>query len=181
MGEIKSAIELAMERTKNLVMDEEEKRTLAIKDTENKIRAILRRYLEDMVEKDDAEKELGEIRGDEALKRSLLADLLVEKFDIQHDNTRLLQLFHMINGGLEQSLKKELKMLQKQFAEEMEKREMIIRERIMDNLKETGITGSGIEPNIAEWDAWKGELEEVGNTFQRRVTEWKNRLKGTTD
>lgn len=179
MAEIKSAIELAMEKTKNLIMDEEERRLSVLKDTENKIRATLRRYLEGMIEKDDVEKEIEEIKGDEGLKRSLLIDLLIEEFDIRSDNTRLLELFYIVNGGLQESLKKELEMLQNKFKEEMEKRGMIIRERITDRLKEMGITGDGVEPNIEEWDEWKEGHEETGAVFKKRIAEWKNKLTKT--
>jgi len=180
MAEIKSAIELAMEKTKNLIMDEEERRLSVLKDTENKIRATLRRYLEGMIEKkDDVKKEMEEIKGDEGLKRSLLIDLLIEEFDIRSDNTRLLELFYIVNGGLQESLKKELEMLQNKFKEEMEKRGMIIRERITGRLKEMGITGNGVEPNIEEWDEWKEGHEETGMVFKKRIAEWKNKLTKT--
>lgn len=179
MAEIKSAIELAMEKTKNLIMDEEERRLSALRDTENKIRATLRRYLEGMTEKDDVKKEMEEIKGDEGLKRSLLMDLLIEEFDIGSDNTRLLELFYIINGGLKESLKKELATLQNKFKEEMEKRGMIIRERIAGRLREMGITGDGVEPNIEEWDEWKEGLEESGAVFKKRIVEWKDKLTQT--
>ena len=67
MGEIKSAIELAMERTKNLVTDEEERRSLARQDIENKARVVLRRYLAGMAEEDVAVREFDDFR--DALSR----------------------------------------------------------------------------------------------------------------
>ena len=179
MAEIKSSIELAMEKTKNLVMDEEERKLSALRDTENKIRATLRRYLEGMIERDDVEKEMEEIKGDEGLKRSLLLDLLIEEFDIGSDNTRLLELFYIVNGGLQESLKKELATLKNKFKEEMEKRGMIIRERIAGRLREMGITGDGVEPNIEEWDEWKEGQEEAGAVFKKRIVEWKDKLTQT--
>jgi len=179
VAEIKSSIELAMEKTKNLVMDEEERKLSALRDTENKIRATLRRYLEGMIERDDVEKEMEEIKGDEGLKRSLLLDLLIEEFDIGSDNTRLLELFYIVNGGLQESLKKELATLKNKFKEEMEKRGMIIRERIAGRLREMGITGDGVEPNIEEWDEWKEGQEEAGAVFKKRIAEWKNKLTKT--
>ena len=181
MAEIKSSIELAMEKTKNLVMDDEERRLSALRDTENKIRATLRRYLEGMIERDDVEKEIEEIKADEGLKRFLLMDLLIEEFDIRSDNTRLLELFYIVNGGLQESLKKELEMLQNKFKEEMEKRGMIIRERIAGRLKEMGITGDGVEPNIEEWDEWKEGLEEAGTVFKKRIAEWRDKFVNTVN
>ncbi len=81
MAEIKSAIELAMERTSNLVMDEEEKRGLVRKDLEGRLKAAMRRFLEGMT---DRERFLGDyegIKGDRREKRSILAGLLIQGFE----------------------------------------------------------------------------------------------------
>ena len=64
MAEIKSAIELAMEKTRNLVVDSKEREAMAIKDIEDKVKAVLRRYMEEMVDDEDAAKELNKINAD---------------------------------------------------------------------------------------------------------------------
>jgi hypothetical protein len=62
MAVIKSAIELAMERTKNLVLGDEEKKALAAKETEGRLKAAFLRYVEGITDKDDVEKELERIK-----------------------------------------------------------------------------------------------------------------------
>jgi hypothetical protein len=112
MSGIKSAIELAMERTKNLVMSEEEKKSFAAKELENKIRAVVRRYLEGIIEEDGVNKEIGAIEGDEKSMKSLLVDLLVEEFDVKGRNERLLELLGNIAARAKESLKYELEAMQ---------------------------------------------------------------------
>jgi hypothetical protein len=176
MAEIKSAIELAMERTKGLEMDEEDRKSLARKDVENRIRAILRRYYEEMIDNEGAQKELDAVEGSSEMKKGILLDLLIEGFDVRGDNDRIFALFHFAGTGLDERLGAELEGLQESFIQEMEKRRAIIRARIEDKLKKTGITGTGVEPNIEAWDEWQETVDEVAHAFGERLEGWKKRL-----
>jgi hypothetical protein len=177
MSGIKSAIELAMERTKNLVMSEEERKFFAAKELENKIRAVVRRYLEGIIEEDGVDKEISAIEGDEKSMKSVLVDLLVDEFDVKGKNERLLGLLNDLAGGAKGSLKRELETMQRRYVEQTEKGEKAVRQKIMDRLKAMGITGSAVEPNIEEWDEWSENIEEAGKTFKNSITQWKEELK----
>lgn len=176
MAEIKSAVELAMGKTKGMEMDEEERGSLARKDVQNRIRAILRRYYEEMIDNEGARKELDAVEGSSEMKKGILLDLLVEGFDVKGDNDKIFALFHFAGIGLDESLGVELEALQRSFIQEMEKRRMVIKARIDDKLKKAGIAGTGVEPNIEEWDEWKEALDEVAHTFNERLEGWKKRL-----
>ncbi len=176
MAEIKSAIELAMEKTKGLEMDEKERRSFARKDIENRIRAILRRYYEGMIDGDDVQKELSAVQGDPETKKGILLDLLIEGFDVRGDNDRVFALFHSSGIGLEEHLGNELEGLQGSFVRELEKRRMAIKSRIDDKLRTAGITGTGVEPNIEAWDEWQEAVDETANALNKRLEGWKKRL-----
>ncbi|HOE18253.1 MAG TPA: hypothetical protein PLX02_11665 [Syntrophorhabdaceae bacterium] len=176
MAEIKSAIELAMEKTKGMGMDERERESFARKDIENRIRAILRRYYEEMTDSEGVQKELGAIEGDPEMKKGVLFDLLIEGFDVKGDNDKIFSLFHLAGIGLDKRLGAELEELQRGFAREMEKRKMIIGSRIEDKLKKVGIGGNGVEPNIEAWDEWQEAVDDVAHAFSERLEEWKKRL-----
>ncbi len=177
MANIKSAIELAMERTKDLVMDEAERKALAAKELKSKIKAVARRYVEGIIESDGVVKEVNKISGDKGLKRSMLMDILIDEFDVKEKNERLFELVRVIGCGLQEPFKHELEEMQKAFAEEMARSELKVREKITDRLREMGITGSGVEPNIEEWDEWRESAETAGNLFKGHFVEWKDRLR----
>jgi hypothetical protein len=176
MAVIKSAIELAMERTRSLVLGEEEKRALAEKEIEVKVRAAVRRYLEGMTEIDGVTKELDGVNADKNLKRLVFIDLFIDKFDIKEKNGRLLELFNIVCSDLEEPLKREFEMLQQRFAEQMERKEILIRKEITERLNENGVSGNGLEPNIEVWDEWKEGMEEVRDVFKGRFAEWEEKL-----
>lgn len=177
MAVIKSAIELAMERTKNIVLKEEEKKALAEKEVENRLRAFVRRYLAGITDIDGAKKELDGFDADRNLKKLILIDILIEDFDIK--NERLFDLFDMACGDIDEQLKDELEMLKKRFAEQMERKGILIKKEITERLADKGIYGDGFEPNIEAWDEWEKGLKEIKTIFKNRFSEWKEKLKST--
>jgi len=177
MAVIKSAIELAMERTKNLVLADEEKTALVEKEMEGRIRAGIRRYLEGMTEIDGVARALDVINADKNLKRSVFIDVFIEEFDVKAKNERLRELSHIICGDLGEPLKGEFDMLQERCADMMERRGALIRQEITERLNERGISGDGLEPNIEAWDEWKEGMEEVRRILKGRFAELKEKLK----
>jgi hypothetical protein len=177
MSGIKSAIELAMERTKNLVMSEEERKSFAAKELEHKVRAVVRRYLEGIIESDGVNKELAAVEGDEKSIKSLFVDLLVDEFDVKERNECLLDLLSDIAGRIKEPLRQELEAMRGRYAEQIKNSESAVRGKIIGRLKEMGIAGSAVEPNTEEWDEWGESIKEAGESFKKSLTGWKNKLK----
>jgi hypothetical protein len=180
MAEIKSAIELAMEKTKNLIIDPREREAMAIKEIEDKVKAVLRRFTEEMIDHEDAAKELSKIQAGRILKRTIIIDNLVDEFDVHKDNERLFALFHATEVDLPQAIRSEFEKLNKKFREEVGDREMAIRKRIMDILSGLGITGSAIEPNLDAWEEWHEEIRRTSNIFEKRIQALKDEVKATS-
>jgi hypothetical protein len=179
MAEIKSAIELAMEKTRDLVVGSKEREAMAMKELEDKVKAVLRRYIEEMIGPDDASKELNRINVDEALKKSITIDTLVEEFGLHKNNERLLALFHVAEIEIPQSLIKELEKLHNAFTEEVSAREIATREMIRKNLATMGITGNAFEPNLIAWNEWHEEREKAGNVFKENMEALKEKIRAT--
>lgn len=176
MAEIKSAIELAMERTRNLVMDEEEKKQLARKDLEDKLRAIARRFLEGMIDRERFLRDYDDIRGDKREKRALLSDLVIQGFETSFDNVLLFDLLELLGEDAGQGLGNEAKALKAGFRKELETREADIREDIMKRLRKMDISGSAVEPNVAEWKEWKDASLHTAALLKHRLDEWKAKI-----
>jgi hypothetical protein len=176
MAEIKSAIELAMERTRDLVMDEAEKRESREKEAQSRLKAILRRYLEGMTEEDGAMSEVEAIKSDEPFKKRLFMNLLLDELDITRENHRLVSLMGRVEGNLPGDMMEELESMAKEFAGDMEKREDRVREKVTLRLEEMGIRGDGVEPNVKAWKEWDHAREEEGRAFEGRLKDWKARL-----
>jgi len=180
MAEIKSAIELAMEKTKNLVIDSKEREEMAVKEIEDKVKAVIRRFMEEMIDHEDAAKELNKIQADGALKRTIIINNLVDQFDVHKDNKRLFTLFHALEIDLPKTIRGEFEKLNGKFREEVGDREMAIRKRIKDILAGLDITGSAIEPNLDAWEEWHEEIRRTSNIFEKRIEELKDKVKASS-
>ncbi|OPY64862.1 MAG: hypothetical protein A4E57_03404 [Syntrophorhabdaceae bacterium PtaU1.Bin034] len=176
MAEIKSAIEIAMERTKNLVMDEKEKKEFAQKDLTDRLRAIERRFLEGIIEPEEFLAEYKNIQAEKSQKRRILVDLLVEEFNASVENERLFQLLEIMGDEAGGGLGDEARLLKSAFQKELEARLSGIKESILGRLSSMGISGSSIEPNVTEWDEWKNALQETGSVCRKRLYEWKDKV-----
>jgi hypothetical protein len=172
MAEIKSAIELAMERTKSLVMDDDEKRDFEAKDVENRLKALLRRFREGLADLDDTRESFREMKGDEGIKRALLVDTLTREFDILDRDGMLIDLLDSL-CGLPDEVRKELKAIRSRYEAALEQRAMIVRERILQELHDQGLSGTAVEPNLEGWEQWQQEKRETKDAFQRRIADWK--------
>ncbi|MDR2018714.1 MAG: hypothetical protein LBQ00_07585 [Syntrophobacterales bacterium] len=181
MAEIKSAIELAMERTRNLIMDDHEKREFQKKDLENRVRALLRRYLEGITEMDRAMTEMDEIEAEPRFKQKFLVNLLIEDLDITKENGRALDLLHLVGNGLSGRIVARLDEIRDEFVLEMEKKKSVVRSKIESRLEGMGIAGNGLDINVEAWEEWDDARAKTGLIFRKQVDEWKERLVKTLD
>jgi hypothetical protein len=173
LAEIKSAIELAMERTKGLVMDDKEKQEAAAKELGLRIAALLRRYLEEMIDSEGFRKEYVKLDGKKAQKDELLIDAVLGEFDQSDNHDKIFGILSIVGGGLDDRLGKEIDALQSEFHERMRGEVEGVAESIKTRLRNMGISGDGVEPNITEWDEWKTAVEQTKSLFKKRLTEWK--------
>jgi hypothetical protein len=176
LAEIKSAIELAMERTKGLVMDDKEKQEAAAKELGLRISALLRRYLEEMIDSDYFRKEYIKLEGKKAQKDELLMEAVLAEFDQPDNDDRIFGILSIVGGGVDDRSVKEIEALQSEFHEKMRAEVEGVTEDIKARLQKMGISGDGVEPNIPEWDEWKAAVEQTKSLFKKRLTEWKNKI-----
>lgn len=176
MSEIKSAIELAMERTKNLVMDDDEKRQFARKNLEDKLRAAARRFLEGMITGEDFLQEYKDLPGDRAVKVDLLVSMIGDEFQTSTDSDRLFVLLETIGNETGHGAAEEARRLRAWFASELGTHGKEIRKRVMARLQEIGISGEAVEPNIPGWEESQDAAREIGGLMRNRLQKWKEGL-----
>lgn len=177
MAEIKSAIELAMEKTKNLVVDPKEREAMAIKEIEDKVKAVLRRYAEAMIDSERAVKELERIQGDTELRKTIIFDTIVDEFDVHKNNDRLFLLFDAIGMDIPQAIHGEFEMLNKRFRKELEAQKEIVEGNIRNILAEFKITGNALEANLDAWEEWHKEVERTSDGFQKSLETLKDKIR----
>jgi hypothetical protein len=179
MAEIKSSIEIAMEKTKHLVLDEEGRRSLREKELRDRVSATIRRFMAELVDTEGFLKEFGDIGAERERKESIFLDIVLEEYDLSSKNERLLSLFTLLKSERLERFKERLEIFQKRCDEEMEKRKMIARARIEDRLKQEGIWGDSVEPNLQAFEEWKTEEREVLDLLRKWLKEQRKDLEKT--
>ncbi len=180
MAEIKSAIELAMERTKNLVMDEKEKEQLARKDLEDRLRAIMRRFLEGIVDPAGFMNEYRDIEAARSEKRSMVIDQIIDEFDASPENERLFDLLELVGRDAGEQAAREAQALKERFDRELHARAAGITDNVSKRLNAMGISGTSVQPNIREWEEWKEAVRDLGGQFRKRLLGWKDMVQATS-
>ena len=130
-----------MERTKHLVMDEKEKEEFARKGLEDKLRAIMRRFLEGMIGREELLAELGGMKAGRREKRLLLIDLVLEEFNLPGDKERLFDLLELVGEEAGGGLAGDARRLKDRFREELRANAAGVREEIMKRLATHGDLG----------------------------------------
>ena len=168
MGEIKSTIDLVLEKTRDLSLSSQEKQKLAQKELEKKIQGLISRYLDQLIPMSRLAEEMERMAGTEKdlsvrlLKRHLLAHL-----DFDRDNSRILTALEEVAGVDTASLVN----LQEEYQSEKEGAKKGITEKSLEWLQERGISGSAVVSNLGKDPHWRQFLEGLHKRYQERLKE----------
>jgi len=176
VAEIKSAIQLAMEKTRGLVMDDKEKKSLAVKELAGNVKVIFRRYREGLSDDDEATTQLDALECDNALRRKIVLDLLDDEFESTDDIPAMERLISFIGFVIDETSHKELKLLEKAYLEEREKMKAGIRSHVTEELASSGISGDSVEVNVEAWPKWQEASLDVRAAFKRQIGKWKEKI-----
>ncbi|MCX8022423.1 MAG: hypothetical protein N2745_06575 [Syntrophorhabdaceae bacterium] len=179
MAKIKSAIELAMEKTANLTMDEEEKRSFEKNEIRSRIKGLVNRYLEGMVRDESLMKELANIKGEDRLKKSTLLEELIGELSIEKDNKGILRLIETIFSQGSTNLSGQMEDLEKALKEEKKKREESIKKDLLLRIKAMGISGDALKINIEAWEEGKRLFEELNILYREKAQKLLENVKKT--
>ena len=166
MGEIKSTIDLVLEKTRGLTLSSEDKQKIAQKELEKMIQGLISRYLDQLIPMSRLAQEMEKMAGTEKnlsvqlLKRHLLAHL-----DFDRDNSSILSALEEVAGVDTASLVA----LQEEYQSEKEETKKGITEKCLERLQERGISGSAVIPNLGKDPNWTQFLEGLHKRYQERL------------
>ncbi|MEN6373417.1 MAG: hypothetical protein ABFD75_01380 [Smithella sp.] len=145
MGEIKSAIELAMERTRHLSLSEEEKVQQHKDEFEKLLQGALQRYSDEVMSVDEFRERISELQSElHITDHQLVIKAVLKRIDPDQDNERWMNLLSVLESGSRDSLQKILL----DYLEQRSKLLQAVEKQVLENLaQQHGITGSAIVPN----------------------------------
>jgi len=167
MAEIKSTLDLIMEKTRNLSMTPEEKEALRRKEWHSRIQGWLQRYLDGLMGTNSLKEAIHDVQEPErALCQSLLRDEVRLRLQPEGNNERLLQLLRDVLGEDTTPLSRAIASFQKDMRLQAEEH---VKEGLAA-LGQQGIRGSAVMPNLDRAPSWERWLVEARQAFRKTVS-----------
>jgi ElaB/YqjD/DUF883 family membrane-anchored ribosome-binding protein len=178
MAEIKSTLELALERTKKMAISEKEKEEIRQKKFLEKAKGLFHRYREGHAPLSELQKEIE--RMDEKTSASVKEFLLsqwIDALSLTEEDERLIKGIEWLKNGRLEELPERFRHLLSQHREEMEKTRQEVRTRLEEALKREGIAGSAVEPNVEGNLLWKETVEKLDHLYAGKLEEIRKHLR----
>ncbi|UCH06223.1 MAG: hypothetical protein JSV55_08785 [Deltaproteobacteria bacterium] len=166
MGEIKSTLDLVLEKTRNLTLSEEEKRNIAREELDKKIRGIVGKYMDDLLPLNRIREELESIESSEPdLPYKLFTVHLLAHVDLDVDISAILSALKEVVGSDPASLE----VLQQEYKADKETARRSFAEDNLSALKERGVSGSAVVPNLDGIPEWVQFLSELSERYWEKI------------
>jgi len=166
MAEIKSTLELIMERTKHLALTEDEKKDFQRKEVQGKVKGFLMKFMDGLMDLEKLKQGIGSLEEDDpqVVKKIVLQECL-DRIKLQKDNA-------MPFDVLEQVVSVDIKPFQKllsDFLSELDNARSVREQGLKKQIHEKGISGSAVLPNLKADPEWASFWHNVELKFQEEM------------
>ncbi len=173
MAEIKSTVELALERTKGLRLSHEEMEKMKEEEVQLKAAGLVNRFLEVDFHLRDVEKELAKFDPQQRKHlEQLFLQHLIEAMNLDKDNDLILQGLEALLPKSAWAVKK-IKDLVQMYQLRKKDESLKTKTELLAGLERLGISGSAVHPKIEGSPEW----EQAVSTFKPGFEEELKKLK----
>lgn len=177
MAEIKSAIEIAMERTQGLRLSSEEKEKLRGEEFQSKAHALVNRFLEIDLHFREVEKELAKYSSEQRirLEKIMIRDL-AEALNLDRDNELIFQGIETLAPEKKGTAPK-IRELTQEYQQQKEAARRKTAEVLRARWQSLGISGSAVIPKVAESPEWADALKAFRPSCEARLQSLKKEIR----
>ena len=174
MGEIKSTLDLVLEKTKGLTFSTEEKEEHKQKEIENRIKGMVQKYQDGILSFDRLKIDYTGLKRDFGISHdNTLITEIARRLEPTRDNRQLLELMRDC-CSIEPA---EFENIIEDFRKAHLAAEKNGMERLKDLLaQQHGISGSAVIPNLDSDEQWRREISEMRAGFEERLNQMTARL-----
>ena len=174
MGEIKSTLDLVMEKTRHLTLSQEEKDSQKKAEAHKRLKGLVQKYQDNLLRKDRLEKELNILKKTFDMNiDQILLNLILSSLEPGRHYKMYLELLNEIYGlnvsGLEKIFQ-DFKGAVKSATEER------VREIEADLAKKRFISGTAVVPNLERDREWLSMLGDIKGRFDQILAREKSTL-----
>ncbi|OGP75164.1 MAG: hypothetical protein A2V86_06250 [Deltaproteobacteria bacterium RBG_16_49_23] len=178
MAEIKSTLELTLERTKKFTLSEKDKEEIKQKEIQQKIMSLFHRYREGHLHLNEIQKEIERMdeKAGKEVKEGLLS-LWIDGLSLDEDDERFLRGIESLKHRNIDEVKVEFRKLITQCQTEKERIKREVRTQLSEALRKEGFGGDAVEPNIEASDPWEKASVALDQEYQSELRELKGFLR----
>jgi hypothetical protein len=178
MGEIKSSLELAMEKTKRFSISDKEKEEIKQKEVFQKATSLFHRYREGQLSSNEILKEIErmEKKARTAVKELLLSQW-IDALSLDGEDERILKGVESLKERSIAKIKQKFHHLLSRYQGEKEKAKEKMRVQLIETLRKDGIYGSAVEPKLEGGELWRKENERLDQSYRMILEEIKQQLR----
>ena len=166
MAEIKSTLDIIMEKAKKFPVTEEEKKGFKRQELEGKIKGLVQKVLDGVLDSERFQVEVTALQAkDKDLVHRILQEEIVARIELGANNEALLHLLEKTEGPASAAIRKVLAEFEKKNEKQKESR----RKARVEKFKEKGISGSAVLPNLEADPEWIRTRSEVKRQMQEEI------------
>jgi hypothetical protein len=175
--EIKSAVELAMEKTKGLHLSAEEKKKLKEEEIHSKAQGLVNRFLEVDFHLKEVEKELSKYDPHQRKQlETLILQYLSESIQLDRDNDLSFQGIEAFHEKSQRTIGK-IRGLIEEYRKRKEKEYRKAEKGLQAELERLGISGSAVQPKVEGNQEWEEALAKFKRPFEDQLRVLKEELR----
>jgi hypothetical protein len=168
MAEIKSTLDIIMEKAKKFSVTEEEKKGFKRQELEGKIKGLVQKVLDGVLDPERFQVEVVAFQAKEKdLVHRILEEEIVARIELGANNEALLRIFENIAGLASAAIRKVLAESEKKDEKQKESR----RKALIESFKKKGISGSAVLPNLDANREWLRARSEATRQLQEEIRE----------
>lgn len=166
MAEIKSTLELIMERTKNLTLTKEEKESLQRKEAVGKIKGSVQKYLDGLIGAGALKAEVENLGKNPPDSLKMLESELREHLNPESENRKIFDALEQAMGIDTRPLRDRIS----RFRQEIEAEKENIADRLIRELADRNISGSAVIANPAGDEALQARIRKIKEDFKKEIS-----------
>ncbi len=166
MGEIRSTLDIIMEKAERVTVTDKEKEAFMKSEVEGKVRGLLQKYLDGIIIQERLKKEVEAMGGKRfAVAAAALKKECLDRVALEEDNRPVLEILAHVVGLDTKPVRELLSRYEQEQEEKRGNRESALKER----LKDQRISGTAVLPNLGADPEWTRYLSEVKARFHQRI------------
>ncbi len=178
MAEIKSALELALEKSRKYAISDEEREKIREKEFLQKAMGLFNRFKEGHLSTNEVTREIEKMdeKTGERVKAILLSQW-VDHLTLDSISERFLDAFESLKGRSLKEIREKFGNLLAAYRSEIGEVRQKLSLEMAEKLKAEGIGGDAVEPHVEGSEDWKERVERVNRSHRERLGEIKNAMK----